>query len=250
MDVTPKQGLGDQTFRNLTLIQLIFESALIGVTAGTTRTQAGATPVVNTEVNRIDTATAPSAGSPRGDGVSMMAAHAGLTVFMCNNTLFNVQLYGAQTASGVYDTINGVSGSAGIIMPPGALYVMVAAATGGWFCDGVGAGASGQYPTVSCLDGLTAAAAGTQAGGVQLVSAMSRFTTVAGAGYSATLLSMKAGMSGIIIINAGVNAMNVFPAVGEYTNGGAVNAAYSIPAGKTATFNCTLNGQSHPQLSA
>ena len=74
MDVTPKQGLGDQTFRNLTLIQLIFESALIGVTAGTTRTQAGATPVVNTEVNRIDTATAPSAGSPLGDGVSMMAA--------------------------------------------------------------------------------------------------------------------------------------------------------------------------------
>ena len=53
-------------------------SSLSGITAGTTRTQAGATGL-SQEVNRVDTATAPAAGSTLGDGVRLMPAVAGLT---------------------------------------------------------------------------------------------------------------------------------------------------------------------------
>src|SRR6185503_4922743 len=65
------------------------ESAAIAITAGTTRTQAGATVLAN-EINRIDTSTAPSAGTTLGDGVALPAAAAGYDVLVWNNTANNV----------------------------------------------------------------------------------------------------------------------------------------------------------------
>jgi len=220
------------------------ESALIGIVAGTTRTQAGATGLAN-EINRIDTSTAPAANSTLGDGVVLPVAGAGLDIMVWNNTNNPIQVYGAGT-----DTINGVAAASGIILPANGVYIFLAASAGAWACDGPGGGAAGQFPTVTSQDGLTAHAGGGQGSAQVITCQLTRFTVVATAADSGILMNMKAGMSGITVINAGVAAMNVFPAVGEQINGAGANVAFSIPAGKTATFNCTANGASHAQLSA
>ena len=58
-------------------VLLINMTGASGVTAGTTRTQAGAT-ALTVDVSRVDTATAPSVGSTLGDGVSLLPSVAGL----------------------------------------------------------------------------------------------------------------------------------------------------------------------------
>ena len=61
---TPVQRfLGAVAASTISLSGLFYESSLTAITAGTTRTQAGATALTK-EVNRIDTSTAPPAGSP------------------------------------------------------------------------------------------------------------------------------------------------------------------------------------------
>ena len=49
---------------------------------------------------------------------------------------------------------------------------------------------------------------------------------------------------------AAVNSMNVFPQTGEFINALAVNTAFAIAAGKTATFTCFGAGRWHSILSA
>jgi len=222
----------------------VTESAGAGVAAGSTRTQAGATALVQ-EVNRIDTATAPAAGSTLGDGVRLMAAAAGLTILVMNNTAFPVQVYGAGA-----DTINGVAGSTGIALPPQGVYLLAAAAAGAWSCEGVGTGASGGYPTVTAVDALAAKAGGGQSGATLCAAVINRFTTVATAADSGLLPSAKAGMQ-ITVTNAhATNSMNLFPAVGEQINGAAANTAFALAAGKTASFTSAANGAWHAVLSA
>lgn len=217
-------------------------SALTGIAAGTTRTQAGAT-ALSQEINRVDTSTTPGAGSTLGDGVRLMAAVAGLTVTVINNTANVVQVY----ANGS-DTINGVAGATGIALPPQGIYVF-AAAGGAWSCEGVGTGASGGYPTVTAVDALTAHAGGGQAGATPCAAVINRFTTVATAGDSGIMPSAKAGMQ-VTVTNAGANSMNLFPASGEQINNAGANAAYALAAGKTASFTSAANGAWHAVLSA
>ena len=219
-------------------------SASAGITAGTTRTQAGAVGL-SQEVNRIDTSTAPAAGSTLGDGVRLMAAQAGLTVAVINNTANPVQLYGNGS-----DTLNGVAGATGLMLPPQGIYVFAAAANGAWSCEGVGTGASGGYPTVTAVDALTAKAGGGQAGATLCAAVINRFTTVATAGDSGILPAAKAGMQ-ITVTNAhATNSMNLFPASGEQINQAGANTAFALAAGKTASFTSAANGAWHAVLSA
>lgn len=219
-------------------------SALAGIAAGTTRNQAGATALTQ-EVNRIDTATAPSAGSTLGDGVRLMAGAAGLTVIVINATAFPVQIY----ANGS-DTLNGVAGATGIMLPPQGVYGLVSAAAGAWSCEGVGVGASGAYPTASAVDALTAKAGGGQGGATLCAAVINRFTTVATAADSGLLPAAKAGMQ-VTVTNAHAsNSMNLFPATGEQINGAAANTAFALAAGKTAQFTSAANGAWHAVLSA
>ena len=218
-------------------------SALTGVVAGTTRTQAGAT-ALSQEVNRVDTATAPAAGSTLGDGVRLMPAVAGLTVMVMNNTANPVQVYGNGT-----DTLNGVAATLGVMLPPQGIYVFAAAAAGGWSCEGVGTGAAGGYPTVTAVDALTAKAGGGQSGATLCAAVINRFTTVATAADSGLTPSAKAGMQ-ITVTNAGANAMNLFPATGEQINNAGANVAFALAAGKTASLTSAANGAWHVVLSA
>jgi hypothetical protein len=220
------------------------ESAKIAITAGTTRTQAGATALAN-EINRIDTSTAPSAGTTLGDGVVLPAAAGGLDLLVWNNTVNPIQVY----ANGS-DTINGVAGATGIMLPPGGVYIFLAASTVSWACDGVGAGASGQFPTVTTVDGLTAHAGGGQGSALALPAQINRVTVVGSAADSVILPASKAGMQIITVNGAASNSMNVFPATGETINALSANTAFAVAAGKTCQFFCPLNGAWHALLSA
>jgi hypothetical protein len=93
----------------------------------------------------------------------------------------------------------------------------------------------------STLDGLTAHAGGTQAGGVLILNRATRFTTVGTTGDSATLPLSQVGTV-IWIRNDGANSMNIFPAVGDAINALGANAAFALAAATSASFRCTTAG--------
>jgi hypothetical protein len=88
------------------------------ITAGTTRTQAGATQIT-ADVTTVNTSTAVSGGTLVGDGVCLPQTGSGTdVVFLINNTANPIQLYGFKDPNGSYESINGISGSQGIAISP------------------------------------------------------------------------------------------------------------------------------------
>lgn len=79
-----------------------------------------------------------------------------------------------------------------------------------------------------------AATGTTQADALVLTANITNFTTV-GSGTGA-LLPSAGGLAMYAVMNNGISALLVYPAVGESLNGAAVNASVSVPAGKSATF--------------
>jgi hypothetical protein len=113
------------------------------ITAGTNRTQQGAT-LINEDVVRVDVSTA-VAGFP-GDGVLLRVISAGTArpYTVINNTANPIQLYASfNNANQAYDTINGVSGLSGIPLLPGVVAYCVLAAPGAWHVTTAGAFAIG-----------------------------------------------------------------------------------------------------------
>jgi hypothetical protein len=216
------------------------------ITAGTTRTQAGAT-LITADITTINTSTAPAAGSMLGDGVILPVVGSGTDrIFLINNTANPVQLYGNGS-----DTVNGVAGSTGIVLPPNSATVVVEAAAGAWSAVSTGQGYSGSLPTGTAISGLTAHAGGGQGSATALPALINRVTTVASAGDSVVLPTSVAGMEGLVVVNAtATNSMNVFPASGDAINALGANAAFAVAAGKAATFYCANAGQWHAVLSA
>lgn len=218
------------------------------ITAGTTRTQAGATPITE-DISTINTSTAPSAGSLLGDGVCLPQVGSGTDrVFLINNTANPVQVYGYNNGSSS-DTINGVAGSTGIAMAPFSADVYIEAAPGAWFVD-AGFGSAGQLQTMLSLNGITAHAGGGQASATPLVAMINRVTTVASSGDSVALPASATGMELTVVNATATNPMNVFPNGTDAINALAASTAFSVAAGKTATFYCTNTGQWHSILSS
>lgn len=221
-----------------------------GITAGTTRTQAGATQIT-ADITTVGTSTAPSAGSMLGDGVALPLVGSGTDrVFVINNTANPVQLYAAVPASGTADTINGVAGATGIALAPNSVVVATEAAPGAWSVVGTAEGYSGGFPTTTAVSGLTAHAGGGQGSATALPAAINRVTTVASAADSVVLPASAPGLQ-IMVVNAtATNSMNVFPASGDAINALSANAAFAVAATKVATFYCTNAGQWHTILTA
>ena len=92
-------------------------------------------------------------------------------------------------------------------------------------------------------DGITAGSVQTQAGAFELNYRNYRVATVTVAADSVTLPQGIPGMRMTIQSAAGVNAMNVFPALGDKINALATNAAFSLLALRSAEFICTKLGQ-------
>lgn len=104
------------------------------ITAGTTRTQAGATQIT-ADVTTVNTSTAATAGTNFGDGVALPLIGSGTDkVFLINNTANPIQVYAAVPASGTADTINGVAGATGVAMPPNSSATFIEANPGSWTC--------------------------------------------------------------------------------------------------------------------
>lgn len=217
------------------------------ITAGTTRTQAGATQIT-ADVTTVNTSTAPSAGTLLGDGVALPQVGTGTDrIFLINNTANPIQVYAFKPASGTADTINGVAGATGIVQAPFSACVYVEAAPGAWTVVNTGDGSSGSYPTVTALNGITAHAGGGQSGATLLAGTINRVTTVATIADSVLLPASAPGMQ-IVAANAATNSMTVYPTGSDVINAAATS--FAVAGGKTATFYCTNAGQWHALLSA
>jgi hypothetical protein len=175
---------------------LLLETAASGIIAGITRTQLGAT-VLNREVNRVDTSTAPATGLTLGDGVALMAAQAGLDVTVINNTVNTIQVYGNGT-----DTINGVAGATGVNVAPGDVAQFESAAAGSWNFE-AGVGSSGQYDVVLACDNI--AAAGVVQGTAAPLTAVMNKVTTATALQGVRLPTSAAGLDIIVENHTGVS---------------------------------------------
>ena len=230
-------------FGNVSFSGFLNESATVAITAGTTRTQAGAT-ALTTEINRVDTSTAPSAGTVLGDGVMLPATGAfARDILVINNTANPIQVYGAGT-----DTINGVAATTGVTQSQNSVGMYVSASSGTWASIDIAMGYSGNYQTTSAVSGLNANST-LQAGAIALPAMINRVTTVGSAGNSAILPVSAPGLVIMVVNAAASNSMNVYPQVGDTMNGTA-NAAFAVAAGKTAQFYCANTGAWHSLLSA
>lgn len=97
-------------------------------------------------------------------------------------------------------------------------------------------------------NGLTAV--GTTQANALALSAVNSIITTAAAGTGVRL--MPTGTSDDVwVVNLGANALLVYPVVGGSIQGGAANASFSIPAGKTAMFTARdASGNMFVNLSA
>lgn len=218
------------------------------ITAGTTRTQAGATQIT-ADVTTVNTSTAPSAGSLLGDGVALPQIGSGVDrVWLINNTAYPVQVYTYKPASGTADTINGVAGATGIVQAPNSAVEYIEANPGNWSAVGTAVGYSAGYSTQTALNGITAHSGGGQTNATPLTAMINRVTTVAAAADSVLLPASAPGME-ITVVNAtATNAMTVYPTGSDTINAAATS--FSVVAAKTATFYCTNAGQWHSLLTA
>jgi len=183
------------TVGNLTVGGLLYESAASGITAGTTRTQGGAT-VLTKEVNRVDTSTAPAAGTVLGDGVALPAALGGLDLCIINNSGNIITVYPNGT-----DQINGLGAGIGMSIPAFSCEAFECPLAGAWYCDG-GVGFAGALNTVLAADAV--AALGTnQATAFQLAADFNRVSG-GSAGMGVLLPAARAGMDVLVMAHNGL----------------------------------------------
>lgn len=199
----------------------------------------GSALALTTSINRVTTV------ATAGDSVALPAAAPGLIITVINTGANAMQVYGAGT-----DTINAVATATGISQIPNSVLTFVCVTSGLWQCEAVGSGYSGQLPTVSTTNGLTAHAGGGQGSALLLTTVINRVTTVGTAADSVGLPVSAAGMQIVVTNAAASNSMNVFPQTGEQINALGNNNAFAVAAGKTANFSCAVAGQWHAILSA
>jgi hypothetical protein len=82
--------------------------------------------------------------------------------------------------------------------------------------------------------GLTAAGT-TQTDALLLATSICEFTTVASGAGTRMPANLDPGDK-VYIYNAGANTLSVYPPTGEYIQSGAINAAFSVGANKSAIF--------------
>lgn len=79
-----------------------------------------------------------------------------------------------------------------------------------------------------------AAAGTTQATAAAITADLTVFSTVAASAGAILPAPSAAGADDFFVVNAGANALAVYPPVGHKINAGATNAAVSVPVGKSA----------------
>lgn len=232
---------------NVTIGGLLYESLTTAVTAGTTRTQAGATALTK-EISYVTVATAPANGSTLGDGVALpVPLQGGLDVTVVNVTQFPIQVY-TNTGDAGGATINGILGSTGVAIPPGDVANFETAGGGLWYFE-AGMGSSGALPVALAAENITAVNPVSQATAYVISAVVNHFTNVNAAGAAAALPQAIYGLE-VAIENATANPLTIYPRNGgtDAINGLAANSPILIPGYTTAVLRASSNGvwQSDP----
>lgn len=215
---------------NFTIGGLLIESTSSGITAGVTRTQAGATQLVLQD-SRIDVSTAPAAGTVLGDGVRLMTAAPGIDAVVVNNTLNIIMLYPNGS-----DQINGLGAGVGCPLPPGDVASLECIGTGIWHFE-AGVGASGVYDTVLACD-IVPAAGTTQGTATALPAVINRLTTGTG-GFR--LPPAVAGID-ILVINHTGAAVQVYGSGSDSVDDAAGATGLAQMNGSLCLFVCAASG--------
>lgn len=216
---------------------LFTESAVNNLVAYPGGGQANAT-LVTTQTVRV------SAVATAGDSIKLPPAAPGLEIVIINRGGNTVAIYGSGT-----DTIDELAANAFVTQMNKSMVIFSCTGTGQWYTNGLNTGYSGNFPTVSFKNNLTATPAGTQATSLLIGSVINRFTTVATANDSCLLPLADGGIS-LTITNAAASSVNVFPAVGDAINGLAANAPYPVAGGKTVALSSAGPGFWHAVLGA
>lgn len=138
----------------------VFATSQTGITAGTTRTQAGAY-ALSSQYSRVDTTTAHSATTLLGDGVALplSTSLAGSFFVLRNNTTNYIQVYGTSS-----DTVNGIAGSSGVAQLPLTTEVYICSAANTWHRVGQGTSRMAAFTTNSATTDVTLDAANISGG--------------------------------------------------------------------------------------
>jgi hypothetical protein len=188
-------------------------------------------------INRVSTV------ATLGDSVLLPASAPGLSVTVINNGALSMQVYGSGT-----DTINSIATATGVTQMVNSVVTYNCTAVGTWEANGIGSGYAGNYPTVSCTNGI-AATGTTQGTAVQLTTCINRVTS--GAALTGVILPPSAPGLQITVNNAGTNTLKIYPSGGsDVINSEAVTVPYpsgttGIAAGTTVTFTCAAVGVWH-----
>lgn len=209
---------------------LFNELAQDGITA-LGANQAGAVQVIGQTI-RV------SAGAAN-TGILLPPSAAGLECLVINHAGNDIMVYGSGT-----DQIDDGPSATGVSQMNNSLVIFTCATAGKWYSEGLSTGFDPTIglQTLASADGLVAAVAANQAGGTPITKLLNRFSTVAIAAQSGTLMASVKGLE-ITVINGGANSLNVFPAVGDAINALGANAAFAMAAGAINIFICTTAGQ-------
>lgn len=225
-------------FRQLTVGEFFFESTADGVTAHAGGGAPNAYQIGTAAVTRFTTV------ATTGDSAMLPPAKRGLSICVINHGANPMQIF-PQPGDQINDT-----GATGVPQMQMSVVFYFATSEGLWYTEGLASGFAAGYATFSSVDNLVAHAGGGQALATPLTAMYNRVITVGTAADSVVLPPSKAGMEITVTNAAALNSMNVFPATGEAINALAVNTAFAVAAGKTATFYCATAGQWHSILSA
>lgn len=206
---------------------LLVESAQDLITAKAGGTQATATQLT-AELNKVTTVTTAA------DAVKLPPSQPGLTILVVNKGVNPMQVFGTSP-----DTIDDVATATGVSQMPNSVVLYTCYAMGAWFTEGLATGYSGSLQTLSFKDAITAFATGGQGSAVQLAALINTITVCATSGDSVKLPTAAAGLA-ITVNNQGAASLNVFPATGDLINSLAINAAFAILPGQSATFSSTV----------
>lgn len=172
-----------------------FAASQIAITAGATRTQAGAYQL-SSQYSRVDTSTAHSATTGLGDGVALplAASLAGSFFVLHNNTSNIIQVYTSAAGS---DTLNGQTGSIGVAQAPNSVEIYYVTAASTWQ---VGASRKfASFKTNTATGDATLAAANISGGSASVDLAMTGALAAGGALTLPTVANLAATLPGLTI---------------------------------------------------
>lgn len=204
-----------------------FASSQTGITAGATRTQAGAY-ALSTQYSRVDTSTAHSATTLLGDGVALplSSSLAGSFVVLRNNTTNYIQVYGTSS-----DTVNGIAGSSGVAQLPLTTEVYYCSGANTWHRVGQGTTRLAAYTTNTATTDATLDAANISGGRASVDLAL---TGALAAGSAITLPTVAA----LLLTMDGPTVGSTFRL--RITNRSSANFAWTVTTNTGWTLAGTL----------